>query len=117
METLWLQLGYSIQDAQNKTAHTKLSDVPRRMASVSLSYTPIHNLEFRSTTKYIGEQEGLEGEDVGGFSVTNVKVIARELFKNTDVFAGVDNVFEKQTPEYLGLLPEFAYYVGFNYKF
>lgn len=116
-ETLWLQLGYSIQDAQNKTAHTKLSDVPRRMASVSLSYTPIHNLEFRSTTKYIGEQEGLEGEDVGGFSVTNVKVIARELFKNTDVFAGVDNVFEKRIPEYLGLLPEFAYYVGFNYKF
>ncbi len=116
-ETLWLQLGYNIQDAQNKTAHSKLSDVPRRMASVSLSYTPIHNLEFRSTTKYIGEQEGLEGEDVGGFSVTNIKVIAKELFKNTDVFAGVDNVFEKRTPEYLGLLPEFAYYVGFNYKF
>ncbi|MBN1838599.1 MAG: TonB-dependent receptor [Campylobacterales bacterium] len=116
-ENVWLQLGYTYQDAQNKTEHTKLSDVPKRIASLSLSYTPIKNLEFRSTTKYIGEQEGIDGEDVGGFSVTNVKVIARELFKNTDVFAGVDNVFEKRTPDYLGLLPEFAYYVGFNYKF
>lgn len=116
-DALWLQLGYTIQDAKNKTNDTKLSDVPEKIASLSLSYQPIKGYELRSTTKYIGEQESTEGDKIGGFSVTNVKVIAKELFKNTDIFAGIDNVFQKETPEYLGLLPEFAYYVGFNYRF
>ena len=116
-DALWMQLGYTYQDAKNKTDDTKLSNVPEKIASLSLSYTPIKNLEFRTTTKYIGEQRGTDDEHVGGFSVSNVKVIVKELFKNTDVFAGIDNIFQKETPEYLGLLPEAAYYVGFNYKF
>lgn len=116
-ETVWMQLGYTYQDAKNKTDATKLSDVPEKIASLSLSYTPIKNLEFRTTTKYIGEQRGTDDEHVGGFSVTNIKVIAKEVFYHTDLFAGIDNIFQKETPEYLGLLPEAAYYVGFNYKF
>lgn len=116
-DALWMQLGYTYQDAKNKTNDTKLSDVPEKIASFSLSYQPIKGYEVRSTTKYIGEQKGTAGEEVGGYSVTNFKVIAHDVFKNTDIFAGVDNIFKKETPEYLGLLPEFAYYVGFNYKF
>jgi len=116
-DALRMQLGYTYQEAKNKTDDTKLSDVPEKIASLSLRYTPIKNLEFRTTTKYIGEQRGTDDEHVGGFSVSNVKVIVKELFKNTDVFAGIDNIFQKETPEYLGLLPEAAYYVGFNYTF
>lgn len=64
---------------------------------------PIKSLEFCTTTKYIGEQRGTDDEYVGGFSVINVKVIV--------------NIFQKETSEYFGLLPEAVYYVGFNYKF
>lgn len=116
-ENLFIKFGYSIMDAKNKTDDKKLTDVPERIASIGFSYFPIKSLEFRTITKYIGTQMSSEDEKIGGFGVTNLKVIAKDVLQHTDIYAGIDNIFQKETPEYLGLLPEASYYIGFNYKF
>jgi len=116
-DTLFVNLSYSNIDAKNKTTDTDLTDTPESMASLALSYFVNNRLELKSITKYIGKQTSSDNDEIGGYTLTNVKVSMKDVIKNLDLFAGVDNVFGKQTHEYLGLQPKKDYYVGLNYRF
>ncbi|MEJ5168498.1 MAG: TonB-dependent receptor [Arcobacteraceae bacterium] len=108
---------YSDIDAKNKTNNTKLTYTPENLASLTLSYFPRGDIELRSITKYVGKQTNSDNEKIGGFSLTNVKVVYSDAFKNTDLFAGVDNVFGKTIDDDLGAIEKANYYVGMKYRF
>ncbi len=108
---------YSDIDAKNKTDNTKLTYTPENLASLTLSYFPRGDIELRSITKYVGKQTNSDNEKISGFSLTNVKVVYSDAFKNTDLFAGVDNVFGKTIDDDLGAIEKANYYVGMKYRF
>lgn len=116
IDELMVKFYYTYIDAKNKTDDTDLLGVPEELASVTISYFPISELELRSLTKYTGKQIGIDGE-VGGYSITNIKIMQKDSFKNVDLFAGVDNVFDKEIPEELGYIQKSYYYIGAKYKF
>jgi outer membrane receptor for ferrienterochelin and colicins len=116
-DDLMVKVTYSDIDAKNKTDNTKLTYTPENLASLTLSYFPRGDIELRSITKYVGKQTNLDNEKIGGFSLTNVKVVYSDAFKNTDLFAGVDNVFGKTIDDDLGAIEKANYYVGMKYRF
>ncbi|MDD3505654.1 MAG: TonB-dependent receptor [Sulfurimonas sp.] len=103
-------------DARDESDDSKLLRTPEELASMTISYFPIPKLELRSVTKYTGKQVDTDG-DVAGYAITNIKVMQKDSFKNIDLFAGVDNVFDKTIPEQLGALQKSYYYIGAKYKF
>lgn len=103
-------------DARDESDNSKLLRTPEELASMTISYFPIPKLELRSVTKYTGKQVDTDG-DVAGYAITNIKVMQKDSFKNIDLFAGVDNVFDKTIPEQLGALQKSYYYIGAKYKF
>jgi outer membrane receptor for ferrienterochelin and colicins len=116
VDELIVKFYYSYIDAKNKTDDTALIGIPEELASMTISYFPMPKLELRSVTKYTGEQIDIDGE-VGGYSITNIKVMQKDSFKNIDLFAGIDNVFDKKIPEQLGYIQKSNYYIGAKYKF
>ncbi|EQB39402.1 hypothetical protein M947_07005 [Sulfurimonas hongkongensis] len=116
IDELIVKFYYTYVDAKNKTDDTDLVGVPEKLTSMTISYFPIPKLELRSVTKYTGKQIGSEGE-VGSYSTTNIKIMQKNSFKNIDLFAGIDNVFDKKIPEELGYIQKSYYYIGAKYKF
>ncbi|MGM0623799.1 MAG: TonB-dependent receptor plug domain-containing protein [Campylobacterota bacterium] len=110
-------LSYTSIDAKNKTDNEKLSFTPKELASLQLRYELMSGLVISSNTRYAGEQvDVVEDKKYGGFSVTNID-LNYAVKKDLELFAGVDNVFEKQTHKDLGLSPTAAYYAGLRYTF
>jgi len=117
MEQFLAKLTYSNISAKNKTDNSDLTYMPDTLASLTLSYFPIANLELKAITKYVGEQKNDDNERIGGYNLTNLKAIYTEAMKGIDIFAGIDNVFGKEIPEDLGAIEKVNYYVGLRYKF
>jgi outer membrane receptor for ferrienterochelin and colicins len=110
------KIAYTYTDARNKTDKTRIAYTPRQVASLNLDMKIADRLVFKTTTKYSGDQSGSDGQNYGGYTITNVK-LSYAAMEALDVYGGVDNVFEKQTHKDLGLSPKAAYYVGMRYKF
>lgn len=110
-------LSYTYIDAKNKTDNEKLSFTPKELASVQFRYEPMSGFVISSNTRYTGEQVNVaENKMYGGFSVTNIN-INYALRDDLELFAGVDNVFEKKTDTDLGRIVPANYYAGLRYKF
>lgn len=116
-ENFFIDMNISFTDAQNETDNKDLIEIPKRMAGLVLRYIPTNNFEIKTVTKYVGSQYSDEYEKLGGFTTTNLKVNFKEVVKNTDLFAGVDNIFDKQMDEYLGYIPQSSFYAGIKYRF
>ncbi len=117
IDDLMIKATYSDIDAENKTDGTQLQYTPENLASLTLSYFLRSDLELRSITKYVGEQTNSDDEKIGGFGITNLKLIYTRASSNMSFFAGVDNVFDKNIPEDLGAIERSNYYIGMNYTF
>lgn len=117
IDDLMIKATYSDIDAINKTDNIQLQYTPEKLASLTLSYFLKPNLEIRSITKYVGEQSNSDDEKIGGFGITNLKLIYTRATSNMSFFAGVDNVFDKNIPEDLGAIEHSNYYIGMNYTF
>lgn len=116
IDELITKFTYISIDARDESDDSKLLRTPEELASMTISYFPTPKLELRSITKYTGKQVDTDG-DVSGYAVTNIKVMQKDSFKDVDLFAGVDNVFDKTIPEQLGALQKSYYYIGAKYKF
>ncbi len=111
------KLSYSRISAKNETDNTKLSYTPESLASLTLSYFPTSNIELKTITKYVGTQRDDIDEQISSYDITNFKLIYNDALKNTDFFAGVDNLFSQSIPEELGAIETVNYYIGMKYKF
>ena len=111
------RLNHMHQHARNLTDKTDLTYVPQSLTGLYLSYLPLQSLELIGIVKQIGEQTDESGEKVEGFTLTNLKLKSYDLLMGLDLFAGVDNLFEEETPTELGLVPEAYYYAGMTYRF
>ena len=116
-EDLVVNLNVNLTDAKNKDTDEDLLEIPESLVGLTFSYFPLNNLELKSITKYVGSQYIDSQDKIGGYTITNFKVNITDVFKNTDFFAGIDNIFDKKTDEYLGLLPQSYVYAGIKYKF
>jgi len=108
---------YSNISAENKTDDTDITYTPDSLASLTLSYFPLANLELKSITKYVGEQKDDTNQDIKSYTLTNLKAIYSDALKSTDIFLGVDNAFGESIPNELGAIEKANYYVGLRYKF
>ena len=117
IDDLMIKVTYSDIDAENKTDDIQLQYTPENLASLTLSYFLRSDLEIRSITKYVGEQTNSDDEKIGGFSITDFKIIYTRASSNMSFFAGVDNIFDKNIPEDLGAIERSNYYIGMNYTF
>jgi outer membrane receptor for ferrienterochelin and colicins len=116
-ENFFIDMNICFTDAQNETNNKDLIEIPKRTAGLVLKYIPTNNFEIRTVTKYVGSQYSDEYEKLGSFTTTNLKVNFKEVVKNIDLFAGVDNIFDKQMDEYLGYIPQSSFYAGIKYRF
>ena len=108
---------YSNISAENKTDNTDITYTPDSLASLTLSYFPLANLELKSITKYVGEQKDDTNQDIKSYTLTNLKAVYSDALKSTDIFMGVDNAFGESIPNELGAIEKANYYVGLRYKF
>jgi len=111
------KISYSRISAKNEIDNTKLSYSPESLASLTLSYFPTSNIELKTITKYVGTQRDDIDEQIKSYDITNFKLIYNDALKNTDFFAGVDNLFSQSIPEELGAIETVNYYIGMKYKF
>lgn len=117
IKSLTININGTLIDAKNKDTKEDLIQIPQALTALTFSYFPVNNFELKSITKYIGSQY-LDSEDkIGGYTITNLKLNAKNVLKNIDFFAGVDNIFDKRTDENLGLIPQSSFYAGIKYKF
>lgn len=111
------KLSFSKISAKNETENIKLSYTPESLASLTLSYFATSDIEVKTITKYVGTQRDDEDEKIKSYNLTNLKFIYNDAFKNTDFFAGVDNLFSQSIPEELGAIETANYYLGMRYRF
>lgn len=111
------EVSFSRISAKNETKNKKLSYTPESLASLTLRYFPTSNIELKSITKYVGNQRDEDNVEIEGYDLTNFKFIFNDGLKNTDFFAGIDNIFSQSIPDELGAIETANYYVGLKYKF
>ncbi len=111
------KITYSRIDAKNKTDNEKLTYTPEELSSLTLSYLPLDNIELKTITKYTGTQVNSNNEEIKDYCLTNLKLIYKNAFKSTDLFAGINNIFRETLPEDLGAIEKSDYYFGIKYTF
>ncbi|MEV9475819.1 TonB-dependent receptor plug domain-containing protein [Aliarcobacter butzleri] len=116
-DNLYFNMNFALIDSKDKKTDEDLVETPDKLAGLSVSYFPINNVGLKAITKYVGSQYTTDNEKLGGYTITNLKVDVTDVVKNVDFFTGVDNVFDKKTDEYLGLIPQSYFYAGIKYRF
>lgn len=95
-ESILVVFNYNYIDAQNKTDKKRLSDIPEEFASLSLSYFPNDDIEFKTIAKYTGKQITVEGEKLGGFTIVNLKVNIIDVYENLNILQVWITYFQKK---------------------
>ena len=117
IEDFYIDFSAGVVDAKNETDDKELAYIPEQTAGLTIRYYPVENIELKSITKYVGKQYSDEEINLGGYTTTNLKLNITNFMENTDFFAGVDNIFNKQLDEDLGYIPQSSFYAGIKYKF
>ena len=116
-EDFTARLYYMALDARDNLDNSELLFTPTEATGLSMSYFFKKNIEFRTITKHTSEQLNEERQRVPSYMITNLKVIATDLYKNFDLFCGVDNLFGETIDDTLGAIPQVNYYAGAKYRF
>lgn len=116
-DNIYFNMNFAFIEAKDEKTNEDLVETPDKLAGLSVSYYPTNNIGLKAITKYVGSQYTTDNEKLGGYTITNLKVDVTDIVKNVDFFTGVDNVFDKKTDEYLGLIPQSYFYAGIKYRF
>lgn len=116
-ESFMAKIYYMALSAKDKQTDQKLLLTPEEAASLSMSYFFNDTMELRSITKYTGKQQNELRDEIGGYTITNLKFVATDIAEGLDVFAGIDNIFKEEIDDTLGQIPGAYYYVGAKYRF
>ncbi|RXK06451.1 TonB-dependent receptor [Halarcobacter ebronensis] len=117
LEDFYIDMSFAYVDAKNEIENKELVEIPKSIAGLTLKYKLTKSVELKTITKYVGEQYSSDEVKLGGYTITNLKLNVTNIMKDTDFFVGVDNIFDKQMDDYLGLIPQSNFYAGIKYKF
>lgn len=91
------QLSYTYQETTDKETGRLLTNAPRHLLKAHI-YVPIIK-KYLSTgieVQYTGPRKTLAGNNTGGFVVTNLTLLSRELIKGLELSGSIYNLFDKK---------------------
>ncbi len=100
MESL---ISYSLQDSRSEQTGLVPASSPKHLGKANLSFPLLRQKLFVGLeSQYTSRTRSVSGADLGGFLVTNVTLLSRNLRKGLDLSASVYNVFDKRYADSAG---------------
>lgn len=89
-------LSYIGQQVEERATGNRLTDSPSHILKLGLT-APVYKdtLFLSGETFYLSSRRTLSGQLVGGYSVSNFSLLARDVFKGADMTLGVYNLFDR----------------------
>ncbi|PNV83442.1 MAG: hypothetical protein C0627_04895 [Sulfurimonas sp.] len=116
LSNLDIYMGYSYLHTEDEATGKELLLRPSHKANLKLSTMLPLNIKSTLRVNYIGEQYNGE-KDIGSYATAGLQ-FSKEMMKNLTLFAGVDNLTDKQLDDdYDFQLKNRVIYIRINYKF
>jgi iron complex outermembrane receptor protein len=88
------EISYTLQRTEDRTTHVELTNSPRHLANVRV-VAPLHAAFIAALdAQYVSGRGTLAGANAPGYVVTNISLLAHDLWKRVGVTATVYNVFD-----------------------
>ncbi len=105
-------------DTKDKTSNKELTYTPDLSASLGLDYKILENLKSNLSVRYIGEQFSNSANTTKTDAYTFVDLrLNYNINKLTSIYGGVDNIFDKEVEEELGINVGTYYFAGLRINF
>jgi outer membrane receptor for ferrienterochelin and colicins len=117
-DTFDLGLDVTYLDTKDKSSNKELIFTPDVSASISANYKVLSNLSANLIFRYIGEQytDTLNTQKANDYSLVDISTTYK-LNKNIDIYAGIDNIFDKDVDDVLGSNVGTYFYTGIRTSF
>ncbi|WP_417331712.1 TonB-dependent receptor plug domain-containing protein [Halarcobacter sp.] len=105
-------------DTEDKTLNKELTFTPDISASLGIDYKVTNSLNTNLSLRYIGEQytNSQNSEKTEDYTLVDLGLNYR-INKTASVYGGIDNIFDKEVDEELGVNAGTYMYVGFRFNF
>ncbi|RXJ88496.1 TonB-dependent receptor [Arcobacter sp. CECT 8983] len=105
-------------DTEDKTLNKELTFTPDISASLGIDYKITNSLNTNISLRYIGEQytNSQNSEKTEDYTLVDLG-LNYKINKTTSFYTGVDNIFDKEVDEELGVNAGTYMYVGFRFNF
>ncbi len=88
------RLSYALQKTSNHASGERLVNSPRHMAKLQMTTALVERkLSASADAQYVSARETLSGAEAKGYAVTNVSLVAPDLFDRIEGSATIYNVF------------------------
>jgi len=107
---LWLNASLSLLDAENRETGQRLEFTPERLYSVSADWRAAPGLKLRLAVQHVGDQFFTDTRsgaatpaEADAYTLVNLKASYTPAgMKDTELYAGVDNLFDAEVDTILG---------------
>ncbi len=105
-------------DTKDKTLNKELTFTPDISSSLNLDYKVNNSLNTNLSFRYIGEQykDTQNTEKTDAYTLVDLG-LNYKVSKNTTIYGGVDNIFDKEIEEELGTNVGTYIFAGFRFNF
>lgn len=105
-------------DTEDKTLNKELTFTPDISASLGIDYKVTNSLNTNLSLRYIGEQytNSQNSEKTEDYTLVDLG-LNYKINKTASVYGGIDNIFDKEVDEELGVNAGTYMYVGFRFNF
>jgi iron complex outermembrane receptor protein len=91
------RVSYTFQDTKDRETGTGLTNSPRHLAKLNLSFPLIKGkLFFGVEEQYTSKRKTLAGKEAGDFFVTNLTLFSQGLLKGLEASASVYNLLDRE---------------------
>ena len=123
LSSLSTNLNYTYLDTEDKTTGKDLDFNPDNIVTLSLTYSPIKELNITPSLRYIGKQHyteivGANEVDKKADEQTLVDLsLDYKINKNFTIYGGINNIFDEKVDDVLGSDVGTYYFTGLRAKF
>lgn len=105
-------------DTEDKTLNKELTFTPDISASLGIDYKVTNSLNTNLSLRYIGEQytNSQNSEKTEDYTLVDLG-LNYKINKTASVYGGIDNIFDKEVDEELGVNAGTYTYIGFRFNF
>lgn len=107
-------LSWTLLDSKNRETGERLTLAPRHAGELSLNWTPDHAWQIDASVRRVGSQVVSAGaERADGYTLSDLRITyLPPTLGNTELFGGVDNLFNASIDDQLGSEPGRHAFVG-----